>query len=378
MDTLHVVVCGGGRTGHLNAILYKQVPGVRVSLFTHQRAVIDAHRHSDAGFTALLPDGKSLSARMDAVSDDAASVLADADVVVITVPAHARAALLQEMAPHLPTGKPVYVGAIPGFCGFDWLAETLLAGRPNAVIWGMKDVPHTAYDLQAGVRVTLGGAKSTLHVATHARETRAARRRVQELVQRLYESPVELLNHYLEITLTPGNPIMHSSVVYGLVGPYGQWHARPLPQPVCWWTECTELGAYFLERSDEENQRLRKAVEQRLKLDLSSVKPLKQEIIEAYGEQIRDPRTMLSVLRTNQAYDAILAPLVPVDGGYLIDKNSRAFQEDVACGLATLVQMARRLELHLPHIEEIFGWSVSYMGGVRHSARDHFPTHWPA
>ena len=113
-------------------------------------------------------------------------------------------------------------------------------------------------------------------------------------------------------------------------------------------------------------------------LDLSSVKPLKQEIIEAYGEQIRDPRTMLSVLRTNQAYDAILAPLVPVEGGYLIDKNSRAFQEDVACGLATLVQMARRLELHLPHIEEIFGWSVSYMGGVRHSARDHFPTHWPA
>jgi len=379
MQALHVVVCGGGRTGHLSAVLFKQVAGVRVSLLTRNRAVIDAHRDSETGFTALLPDGKTLSARVDAVSDDAASVVGDADVVVITVPAHARPALLHDIAEHLSRDKPVYVGAIPGFCGFDWLAEKLLAGRPHAVIWGMKDVPHTACELEPGMRVKMGGAKSTLHVATHARETRDARRRVQELVQQLYESPVELLDNYLEITLTPGNPIMHSSVVYGLIGPYGQWHGRPLPQPICWWTECTELGAYFLERSDEENQRLCKAVEQRLKVDLSSVKPLKQEVIEAYGDQIRDQRTMLSVLRTNRAYDSIQAPLVRADdaSGYVIDKDSRAFQEDVAYGLATLVQMARRLEIKLPHIEEIFDWSASYMGGLRRCARDDFPNHWP-
>jgi hypothetical protein len=110
------------------------------------------------------------------------------------------------------------------------------------------------------------------------------------------------------------------------------------------------------------------------------VKPLKQEIVEAYERQIRDPRTMLSVLRTNRAYDAIEAPLVRADdrAGYVIDKTHRAFHEDVAYGLALLVEMGRRLDMRLPHIEEVFHWSVSYMGGLRSSALDYFPETWPA
>src|SRR3990167_4680119 len=152
------------------------------------------------------------------------------------------------------------------------------------------------------------------------------------------------------------------------------------PAPVCWWTDCTELGAYFLARSDEENQRLCKAAEQRLGINLSSVRPLHQEILEAYGDQIRDPRTLLSVLRSNKAYDAIKAPMVKAAGqpGYVIDKDSRAFQEDVAYGLAVLVEMGRRLNVPLPHIQEIFDWNVGYMQGLRGSALDYFPSTWPA
>ena len=379
MQDLDVVVCGGGRTGHLNAVLFKQVPGVRVSLLTTRQDVIARHQKSPYGLTALVPDSPPLRARLDTVGHDA-TLVANADLVILTVPAHVRAAWLRGMVQALPRDKPVYVGAIPGFCGFDWLAEQILAERPNAVIWGMKDVPHTAYDLHPGVSVRMGGAKQVLHVGTHAREGASARTALQRMLQRLYAAPVELLDHYLEITLTPGNPIMHSSVVYGLAGPYSQWHERTFPAPVCWWTDCTELGAYFLARSDEENQRLCKAAEQRLGINLSSVKPLHQEIVEAYGDQVRDPRTLLSVLRSNQAYDAIEAPMVQAVGqpGYVIDKDSRAFQEDVAYGLAVLVEKGRRLNVPLPHIQEIFDWNVDYMQGLRGSALDYFPSTWPA
>lgn len=376
MGPLNVVICGGGRTGHLSAVLFKQRPGIRVSLLTNNREVIERHAH--AGISALLPEGGTLSARLDIVSSDPDAALADVDVVIITVPAQARPALLHAIAGSLPTHKPVYVGAIPGFCGFDWLAEKALVARPNAVIWGMKDVPHTAYALQPGVSVTMGGAKSTLYVGTHQRESGPARQALLAHLQRLYAAPVELLAHYLEITLTPGNPIMHPSVVYGLIGPYAQWHDKPFAEPLCWWTDCPELGAYFLERCDEESQLLCKAVEQRLGVDMSSVQPLRQEIVEAYQEQIRDPRTMLSVLRSNQAYDSILAPMVKTADGYVIDKENRAFHEDVAFGLAVLVEMGRRLELKLPYIEEIFNWNVAYMGGLRSSALDYFPQTWPA
>ncbi|HKV00187.1 MAG TPA: NAD/NADP octopine/nopaline dehydrogenase family protein [Vineibacter sp.] len=377
MSPLRVTVCGAGRTGHLSAVLFGQRPDVRVSLLTGNP---DVAARCDAGvLMAHLPDGSTLTAHPDQVTTDPARAVADADIIILTVPAHIRPQVLRAIAPHLPDDKPVSVGAIPGFCGFDWLAATMLSARPNAVIWGMKDVPHTAFDLQPGVSVRVGGAKQQLHVGVHARTPAPARQRVRAELAMLYDAPVALLDDYLEITLTPGNPIMHSSVVYGLIGPYGQWHDRPFAAPLCWWTDCPELGAYFLERCDEENQALCAAVQRKLGVSLSSVKPLRQEIIEAYGAQIRDPRTMLSVLRTNQAYDAIRAPLIPCEdgGGYVIDRTSRAFHEDVAYGLALLVEMTRRLAVKAPHLSEIFDWTVSYMGGLGGSSLDYFPQAWP-
>ena len=189
MQDLDVVVCGGGRTGHLNAVLFKQVPGVRVSLLTTRQDVIARHQKSPYGLTALVPDSPPLRARLDTVGHDA-TLVANADLVILTVPAHVRAARLRGMVQALPRDKPVYVGAIPGFCGFDWLAEQILAERPNAVIWGMKDVPHTAYDLHPGVSVRMGGAKQVLHVGTHAREGASARTALQRMLQRLYAAPV--------------------------------------------------------------------------------------------------------------------------------------------------------------------------------------------
>lgn len=380
MPTLNVLVCGGGRTGHLAAVLFKLIPDVRVALLTNNRDAIERHEASETGIVAMLPDGTCCSARLDAIASDPAAVVPGADIVIVTVPAHVRPALVRAIAPHLSADKPVYVGAIPGFCGFDWLAERTFRERPNVVIWGMKDVAQIASDLRPGISVRMGGAKSVLYVATHARESDASRHALLAHLRRLYTAPVELLDDYLEITLTPGNPIMHSSVIYGLIGPYGQWHNKTFAAPICWWTDCPELGAYFLERSDEENQLLCKSIERRMHVDLSSVKPLKQEIVEAYEQQIRDPGTMLSVLRTNQAYDAIEAPLVPAHDrpGYVIDKTHRAFHEDVAYGLALLVEMGRRLDVRLPHIEEVFRWSVSYMDGLRNSALDYFPETWPA
>jgi hypothetical protein len=379
MEPLKIAICGGGRTGHLNAILFKQLHNVQVSMLTSNPEVIDQHaRHTP--MQALLPDGSTLSARLDRVTIDARVAVEDADIVIITVPAHARPQMLQAIAPHLSADKPVYIGAIPGFCGFDWLAEAALAERPNLVIWGMKDVPHTAFDLKPGLSIKMGGSKSQLYVATHARESDASRQQLHTLLTVLYGPCVTLLDNYLEITLTPGNPIMHSSVIYGLIGPYGQWHSKIFPQRMCWWTECPELGAYFLERMDQESQDLCAVISQRLGVDLSSVKSLKQEIVEAYGEQIRDQSSMLSILRTNQAYNDILAPMVPADNnrpGYVIERESRAFNEDVAYGLVLLVEMARRFELKVPYIEEVLNWSVAYMQGLRDSALDYFPSHWP-
>ncbi len=172
---------------------------------------------------------------------------------------------------------------------------------------------------------------------------------------------------------------MHSSVIYGLIGPYGQWRDRAFDAPLCWWSDCPEIGAYFLERCDAESQALCQKIARDLEIDLSSVRPLKDEIADAYGSQIKDRRTMWSVLTTNRAYEGIQAPLVADNSGtgWVMDRESRAFHEDVAFGLALLVEMGRRMSVPLPHIEEIFSWCATHMGGLQRSSLDYFPKHWP-
>jgi hypothetical protein len=376
---MKVTVCGAGRTGHLNAVLFKQRPGITVSVLTGAAAVVDRWASGDGVWRAQTPDGHVLSGRSDYVGTDPGEALINTDMVIVTQPAHARPALLHDLARHLPRDRRVYVGAIPGFCGFNWLAAKALSGTDNVVIWGMKDVPHTAFDLIPGERVRMGGAKAQLFAALHRRETAASRAELQAMLVSLYEAPVTLLQDYLEITLTPGNAMMHPAVLYALIGPGAPWENKPFDRPFCWWSDCPRAGAELLEACDAENQAIRHAVESRLGIDLSSVKPLRQELIEAYGDQIEDDRTMYTLLRTNRAYAGIHAPLVPnPDGpGLVIDRASRAFHEDIAFGQALLVELAARLEVATPAITKTYNWALNYHGGFAEGAPACLPANWP-
>lgn len=376
---MKVTICGAGRTGHLNAVLFKQRSDVTVSVLTRAPAVVDRWASGKDVWYAQTPDGDVLSGRPDCVSTDPGEALVNTDMIIVTQPAHARPALLNDLTRHLPRDRRVYIGAIPGFCGFNWLAAKSLWGTDNVVIWGMKDVPHTAFDLVPGERVRMGGAKAQLFAALHRRETAASRAELRAMLGRLYEAPVTLLQDYLEITLTPGNAMMHPAVLYALIGPGAPWENKPFDSPLCWWSDCPRAGAELLEACDAENQAIRQAVEARLGIDLSSVKPLRQELIEAYGSQIEDSRTMYSLLRTNRAYAGIHAPLVPnPDGpGLVIDRASRAFHEDIAFGQALLVELAARLDVATPAIIKTYNWALNYHGGFTEALPACLPANWP-
>lgn len=376
---MKVTICGAGRTGHLNAVLFKQVPGIEVSVLTTSNTVSGRWASGDDLWQAQTRDDHILSARPDHVGTDPAKALENADMVVITQPAQARPALLHRIAPHLAREKSVYVGAIPGFCGFDWLAAKALSGCENVVIWGMKDVPHIAFDLVAGQKVRMGGAKAELFVALHRRESAASGAGLTAMLNRLYVAPITLLRDYLEITLTPGNALMHPAILYTLIGPGAPFENRPFNEPLCWWSDCPQAGAELLEACDAENQAIRRASEARLSIDLSSVKPLQQELVEAYGNQIADDRTLYTLLRTNRAYAGIRAPLVanPYGPGLIVDRESRAFHEDIAFGQALLVTMAERLNVAVPAIAKTYQWARDYHGGLADGALDYVPSDWP-
>lgn len=376
---MKVTICGAGRTGHLNAVLFKQRPGVTVSVLTGSAAVADLWAEGGQVWEAHAPDGHVSRALPDHVGTEPGKALLDTDMVIVTQPAQARPRLLHQIAPHLPRNRRVFLGAIPGSCGFDWLAAQVLAGHDNVVIWGMKDVPHTAFDLVPGRHVRMGGAKAELFAALHRRESTADGADLARMLAGLFAAPVTMLRNYLEITLTPGNALMHPAVLYALIGPGAPWQNKPFDEPICWWSDCPRAGAELLEACDAENQAIRHAAEARFRVDLSSVKPLWQELVEAYGSQIEDDGTMHTLLRTNRAYAGIRAPLVPNPHGpgLVIDRESRAFHEDIAFGQALLVEIAARLGVAVPNIAKTYRWARDYHGGLAEGALAYVPADWP-
>lgn len=356
---MKVTICGAGNTGHLYTGLMSGYPGVDVSLFTRKAKKVRDGLGND-GIAVNHPDGSITRGRPSVVSDDPREAVHDADVVIITEPAHIRGTILKQIAAHLPRSKPVYVGAIPGFCGFDLNAADALSDQENVVIWGMKDVPYMAYAPVPGVSSVMGGPKSILYVGLHDRHSEHERTSCIAALQQLFPAEIKPLNTYRHITLTPGNPIMHPSILYGLIGPYSQWDGRGFQRQIPWWSEAGELGTYFMTRCDQEMVELRAAYGL-LGVDLSDVDGIHSEIVAAYGEQIADPRTLLSTLRTNKAYASALIPMQRTADGWFVDTKSRAFLEDVPHGLSLLVGIGKALGVPTPMMSEIESWALGLM-----------------
>lgn len=370
---LKVTICGAGGVGLANAALLSQKPQVSVSVLT-RRADDLRPRMRAGGVEARLPDGDIVRSAPLRITDDPAETIPTSDIVMIAAPAHSRRAILESIRPHVSAHREVFVGSIPGNGGFDWLARTMLGDAPNLVIWGLRNVPCTARCADDGISVRIGGFRARLYAGVAAGVSDRASETLKAHLQRLFSAPTTLLSHFLEITLAPGNPIMHTAALYGLLGPYSQNEGRLLPAPRRWWSEITELSAYFIQRADQERETLCDAIRGRYDAPLETAIALKADILAAYGDVVGDPRTLLTTLRTNAAYRGRM-PLVPdADGeGYRLDVASRAIVEDVPFGLRLVLEIARRLGATAPHLEEIHDWCSAFLPTPHDCPRAYMP-----
>lgn len=360
---LNVVICGGGQTGHLAVALFSQYLNIKTSLLTQNATTVERHQQQNNILSVHYNNGEIINHSVGLITNSPQLVIPEADIVILTVPSHHQASWLRFISAYLSSSKTVFIGAIPGINGFDWLAEQFFKNNPNIVIWGMKDVPHIAWGLEPGTKVCFGGEKSALFIAFHRRENESNKKQLHKLLSRLYSAPISILDNYLEITLTPANPIMHSSVIYGLIGPYAQWHNDYFESPICWWNDCTELSTYYLQRCDEERLSICRHLIDNLGIPLVTVKSLIDELREVYPKQISNTKTLWSILRTNEAYHGIQLPLIKhKQSGWSFNKQHRVFQEDIVYGLSLLVHLGEHLNIPLPYTNEIYTWCMGYLG----------------
>lgn len=288
----------------------------------------------------------SYQAAPDAISDDPSVAAKDADIVFIALPHFAVEKAFADIAPYVSEG--CFVGVLPGSGGFEFFFDKYFQGR--ARLFGFQRVPFTAKLEKYGHEVNLKSWKPYSVVGTlHAVDLDAACAAIQACGLK-----TEKADNFLAVSLTPSNPVLHTSRTFEIFSPYPRDHefADHAHFYVGWGDKASET----LFAVDAELHRLFASIPQ---LDMSSVKPL--------GEHYESPTVAAMTEKINSiaTFQTVMAPMKPsskTPGMFVADTQSRLFTEDYPWGLAIIRAYCEIFGVEAPTIDKVLGWYADYMG----------------
>lgn len=88
---------------------------------------------------------------------------------------------------------------------------------------------------------------------------------------------------------------------------------------------------------------------------------MKDRIIKQYGKQVKDTTNLKTVFATNQGYTQVKFPMKQVEGGVILNPESRFFWEDIPYGLCILKDIAQMVKVKTPTTDKMIEWHQKFM-----------------
>jgi len=88
---------------------------------------------------------------------------------------------------------------------------------------------------------------------------------------------------------------------------------------------------------------------------------MKERVIRQYGDQVKDKTNLKTVFATNQGYASVRYPLKQIEGGVMINTESRFFWEDIPYGLCILKDIAQMVKVKTPMTDKMIEWHQQFM-----------------
>lgn len=331
---MRVTICGGGSLGHVCIGVLSQCEGVEVSLLTS---------HPEQWNSDIIVsdcNGKIIDGHLHSISSDPSVVIPTSDIVLFCLPGFLIEHMFLQIKPYL--SAETVVGSVVSSTGFFFVAHHILSAKTS--LFGFQRVPFIARVLEYGHTASLLGYKPSLAVAAEEIKDKEGFRL---LIERLFSTPTQMLNSYLEVSLTNSNPILHTGRLYSL---WKDWDGKPYERCLLFYKEWTIEAAEWLIRMDEEFMNLL----QHLPMRPNSIPSL----LDYY--ESHDAESLAAKLRSIQAFQNIVAPMKELpEGGWIPDYESRYFTEDFPYGLRYIVDLAREYNVSTPYIDEVFAWGMS-------------------
>lgn len=327
---MRICICGGGSLGHVCA-------GVLASRKDVELNILSGHPDLwQKSITVTDNAGKRFVTGIQRVSSNPEDVVAGQDLILFCLPGYLIENTLRDIKPYI--GKAI-VGTVVSSTGFFFFAHSILG--KSTKLFGFQRVPFISRVVEYGRSANLLGYKSSLAAVLENIDDREGFR--QEL-ERLFITPVMLLNSFYEVALSNSNPILHTARLYTMFhGKEDEVFDHNIP----FYKEWTDEASQLLIDMDEEFFKLLE------KLNIHSLPSL----LDYY--ESTDAVSLTRKIRSIPAFQTITSPMKQTDNGWIADFGSRYFTEDFPYGLRWIKEMADSLCIMTPSIDKVYAWGLN-------------------
>lgn len=333
---MKVTVIGGGNIGTLMAA-DAAISGHSVIMYARDVSGFDTNLE-------VLDNDKNLlySTKIDGVTSDLEDAVKDADVLFVTYPAFAFGSLGDKLDKLI--NEPKMIGIIPGSGGAEFAFKKLI--DKGCTLFGFQRVHSIARLNQKGKSVCMLGRKDDISVGVIP-QSKAAE--VSKLMSDMFKMPCNALPNYLCLTLTPSNPVLHTSRLFTM---FENWKPDIVyDRNILFYEEWTDYASEMLILCDGEVQEFC----ERIPLDLKQVKSLKEHYeSDTIGK-------MTEKIQSIKAFKGLTSPMKKEEDGFVPDFDSRYFTADFSYGLKILIDISELFEVQCPNLKKMWNWYLDYM-----------------
>ena len=274
-------------------------------------------------------------ADLNLITADAAGAFDATDYIFVTLPSNVQGDFARKISP-IVNDKMKFI-MVPGFGGAEFLMQPAL--RRGAELFGFQRVPFIARLIKYGQSVWFERKKSLQLAKFSGSDIISACRDMEKL----FTVPCAALNNYLCVTLTPSNPVLHTSRLYSML----KNDDSAIERNKFFYAQWNDSASEILFKLDAEVQSICRTLN---KINLQEVRSLK-----VHYESNTIP-ALTRKIKSISSLSEILSPLKQTPQGWQPDFDNRYFKCDFEFGLDILLQFAEILNLDSPTMREVMNW----------------------
>lgn len=329
---MRITIVGGGNIGTQFAVHCAEKKH-EVVIYTSNPDVFSRHLN--------IVDENGISTHegdIQFATNDPKKAFQNADLIIVTMPPTMMKPVAEMI--YAQSDERVLIGVVPGNGGGECAFRKCIE-RGNT-FFGIERVPAIARLVKKGETVKSTGYRDELHVSSLPIGNV---KKCCDILTGIFDMPCKEIPNYLNLTMTPSNPILHTTRLRTLFEDYKpgvMYDSVPL-----FYEEWNDASSRLLIACDEEIQEICRALPQ---FHLEYVESLRLHYESPTAE------TMTKKICSIPAFKNLTAPTVERNGKLIPDLHSRYFTADYSYGLTIIKQIAEFAGVNTPNIDDTMQW----------------------